>query len=58
MWNSYEVFEDFISICNTDGNRYTPKLKGTKKCNLTFADFGVKTSSFSIIKTRQDLTIR
>ena len=28
-----EVFNNFISICNTDRNEYTPKLKGTKKCN-------------------------
>ncbi|MBO5629070.1 MAG: hypothetical protein J5965_08370 [Aeriscardovia sp.] len=27
------VFNNFISICNTDRNEYTPKLKGTKKCN-------------------------
>jgi len=34
------------------------KLKGTKKCNLGFADLDDKTGSFYIIKTRQDLTIR
>ena len=45
-----EVFNNFISICNTDQNKYTLKLKGTKKCNLQFAVFGAKTSSFSIIR--------
>ena len=46
-----QVFVNFISICNTDKNEYTPKLKGTNKCNLRFADFGVSTSSFSVIIT-------
>ena len=52
-----EVFWIFISICNIDRNKYTPKLKGTKKCNCRFVDFGANASSFSIIKTIQDLTI-
>ena len=47
-----EVFWNFVSICNTDRNKYTPKLKGTKKCNLRFADSGIRLSSFYIIKTR------
>ena len=45
-----EVFENFISICNTGRNEYALKLKGTKKCNLQFAVFGAKASSFSIIR--------
>jgi|GEM_PF-5144422 len=45
-----EVFDNFISICNTNQNEYTPKLKGTKMCNLQFAVFGAKASSFSIIR--------
>ena len=53
-----EVFENFISICNTGRNEYALKLKGTKKCNCRFVDFGANASSFSIIKTIQDLTIR
>lgn len=53
-----ELFWIFISICNTDRNKYTPKLKGTKKCNCRFVDFGANASSFSIITTIQDLTIR
>ena len=47
-----EVFWNFVSICNTDRNKYIPKLKGTKKCNLRFADSGIRLSSFYIIKTR------
>ena len=53
-----EVFWIFISVCNIYRNEYTPKLKGTKKCNWRFVDFGANASSFSIIKTIQDLTIR
>ncbi len=53
-----EEFWNFVSICNTDRNKYTTKLKGTKKCNLRFADSRIRLSSFYIIKTRQDLTIR
>ena len=45
-----EVFENFISICNTGRNDYALKLKGTKKCNLQFAVSGAKASSFSIIR--------
>ena len=45
-----KVFENFISICNTGRNEYALKLKGTKKCNLQFAVFGAKASSFSIIR--------
>lgn len=53
-----KVFWIFISVCNIYRNEYTPKLKGTKKCNWRFVDFGANASSFSIIKTIQDLTIR
>lgn len=56
--NSWKVFWIFISVCNIYRNEYTPKLKGTKKCNWRFVDFGANASSFSIIKTIQDLTIR
>ncbi len=38
------MFVNFVRICNTGKNEYTLKLKGTKKCNLRFADFGVNTS--------------
>ena len=50
MYSSWEVFENFISICNTGRNDYALKLKGTKKCNLQFAVSGAKASSFSIIR--------
>ena len=52
-----EVFDNFISICNTNQNEYTLKLKGTKMYNLQFAVFGAKASSFYAIITIQDLTI-
>lgn len=45
-----EVFENFISICNTGRDEYAMKLKGSKKCNLQFAVFGAKASCFSIIR--------
>ena len=46
-----EVFYTFVSTCNTERKRYGPKLKGTKKCNLRFADSCIRLSSFYIIKT-------